>query len=316
MLKKVEKDFRPAQEDQPRAEYVAQHVAPPAPPVVEPLMPDALALACENQGLKKANQPLSTQFMLGILGGAFVGIGGMFAMITASGAEGMLSYGLTRLLMGITFSLGLLLVVLAGAQLFTSDCLMVMAWASKRLSLGRAMRVWTTVWAGNFVGSIVLAFLLFMAGNYLSGKGEVGATALFFASYKASLPAGKAFFMGIMCNVLVSLAAYLGLAGRSLTDKVLGIVFPISAFIAAGFEHCVANMFFIPYGLFIKFGASEAFWATEAGQRVTALNIPLDQFAINMAAVTFGNWVGGGLLVGAFYWLIYIRPRIMSNEKV
>lgn len=305
MLKKVEKDFRPAQEDQPRAEYLA----PPALPTIEPLMPDALALACEKQGLKKANQPLSTQFMLGILGGAFVGIGGMFAMIAASGAEGMLSYGVTRLLMGITFSLGLLLVVLAGAQLFTSDCLMVMAWASKRLNLGRIMRVWGTVWAGNFVGSIALAFLLFMAGNYLSGKGEVGATALFFASYKASLPAGKAFFMGIMCNVLVSLAAYLALAGRSLTDKVLGIVFPISAFIAAGFEHCVANMFFIPYGLFIKFGASEAFWATEAGQRVAALNIPLDQFAVNMAVVTLGNLVGGGLLVGAFYWLIYIRPR-------
>ena len=313
MLKKVEKDFRPAQEDQPRAEYVAQHVAPPAHPIVEPLMPDALALACENQGLKKANQPLSTQFMLGILGGAFVGIGGMFAMITASGAEGMLSYGLTRLLMGITFSLGLLLVVLAGAQLFTSDCLMVMAWASKRLSLGRAMRVWATVWAGNFVGSIALAFLLFMAGNYLSGKGEVGATALFFASYKASLPAGKAFFMGIMCNVLVSLAAYLGLAGRSLTDKVLGIVFPISAFIAAGFEHCVANMFFIPYGLMIKHGAADAFWATEAGLRVAALDIPIDTFARNMVFVTLGNWVGGALLVGAVYWVIYRRGKSAAH---
>ncbi|MFT3848059.1 MAG: formate/nitrite transporter family protein [Propionivibrio sp.] len=305
MLKKVEKDFRRKQEDQPGADYVA----PPVTPSLEALLPDALALACEKQGVKKANQPLSTQFMLGILGGAFVALGGMFAMITAAGAEGMMAYGLTRLLMGITFSLGLLLVVLAGAQLFTSDCLMVMGWASGRLGLGRMLRVWSTVWLGNFVGGIAIALLLFFAGNYLSGKGEVGATALYFASYKASLPVGKAFFMGILCNVLVSLAAYLALAGRTLTDKVLAIMFPISAFIAAGFEHCVANMFFIPYGLLIKFGASEAFWATEAGQRVAALNIPLDQFAVNMAAVTFGNWVGGGLLVGAFYWLIYSRPR-------
>lgn len=306
MLKQVEKHYHPsAQEDQPGADYVAPAVIP----TVEPLAPDALALAWEKQGAKKANQLLSTQFMLGILGGAFVGLGGLFAMITISGAEGMMAYGLTRLLMGVTFSLGLLLVVLAGAQLFTSDCLMVMAWAGGRLGIGRMMRVWATVWAGNFVGSIGLAILLYLAGHYLAGKGEVGATALYLASYKASLPAGKAFFMGILCNVLVSIAAYLALAGRSLTDKVLAIVFPISAFIAAGFEHCVANMFFIPYGLLIKFGASDAFWATEAGQRVAGLNIPLDQYTINMAAVTLGNWVGGALLVGAFYWMIYCRPR-------
>lgn len=305
MLKKVENGFRPAQEDQPNADYVA----PPVAQSLEVLMPDALALAWEKLGAKKAHQTLSTQFMLGILGGAFIGIGGMFAMITVAGSEGVMAWGLSRMLMGIAFSLGLLLVVLAGAQLFTSDCLMVMAWAGGRLGFRRAMCVWSTVWLGNLVGGIVFALLLFLAGNYMSGKGEVGATALYFASYKASLPVGKAFFMGILCNVLVSLAAYLALAGRTLTDKVLAIVFPISAFIAAGFEHCVANMFFIPYGLLIKFGASEAFWATAAGQRVAALNIPLDQYAINMAAVTLGNWVGGALLVGAFYWMIYCRPR-------
>ena len=266
-------------------------------------------------GAKKALQPLSTQFMLGILGGAFIGIGGMFAMITVAGSEGVMAWGLSRMLMGIAFSLGLLLVVLAGAQLFTSDCLMVMGWAGGRLGFGRVMRVWSTVWLGNLVGGIAFALLLYLAGSYMSGKGEVGATALYFASYKASLPVGKAFFMGILCNVLVSLAAYLALAGRTLTDKVLAIIFPISAFIAAGFEHCVANMFFIPYGLFIKFGASEAFWATEAGQRVAALNIPLDQFVINLAAVTLGNWVGGGLLVGAFYWFIYCRPRLKAGAS-
>ncbi len=305
MLKKVDKNFRSTPEDQSHVDYSAAPVAES----YSPLPPDALALAWEKQGAKKAKQPLVTQFMLGILGGAFVGIGGLFAMITISGADGMMAYGLTRLLMGVTFSLGLLLVVLAGAQLFTSDCLMVMAWAGGRLDFKRMLRVWGTVWAGNFVGSVALALLLFMAGHYLSGKGEVGATAVYLASYKSSLPLVKAFFMGILCNVLVSLAAYLALAGRSLTDKVLAIVFPISAFIAAGFEHCVANMFFIPYGLLVKFGASEAFWATEAGQRVAALNIPLDQYAANMVAVTLGNWVGGGLLVGAFYWAVYCRPR-------
>ena len=311
MLKKVEQSHSTAREDQPHADYSAA----PALPSVAPLMPDALAQAWEKAGTKKALQPLSTQFMLGILGGAFIGIGGMFAMITVAGSEGVVAYGVARMLMGIAFSLGLLLVVLAGAQLFTSDCLMVMGWAGGRLGFGRVMRVWSTVWLGNLVGGIAFALLLYLAGSYMSGKGEVGATALYFASYKASLPVGKAFFMGILCNVLVSLAAYLALAGRTLTDKVLAIIFPISAFIAAGFEHCVANMFFIPYGLFIKFGASEAFWATEAGQRVAALNIPLDQFGINLAAVTLGNWVGGGLLVGAFYWFIYCRPWLKAGAS-
>ena len=309
MLKKVAKNtpdaHARAREDQPLADYGTA----PTISSVAPLMPDALAQAWERMGAKKALQPLSTQFMLGILGGAFIGIGGMFAMITVAGSEGVMAWGLSRMLMGIAFSLGLLLVVLAGAQLFTSDCLMVMGWAGGKLNFGRVMRVWSTVWLGNLVGGIAFAALLFLAGNYMAGKGEVGATALFFASYKASLPVGKAFFMGILCNVLVSLAAYLALAGRTLTDKVLAIIFPISAFIAAGFKHCVANMFFIPYGLFIKLGASDAFWATEAGQRVEALNIPLDHFAGNLAVVTLGNWVGGGLLVGAFYWFIYCRPR-------
>jgi len=309
MLKKVEQSHSTAREDQPHADYSAA----PALPSVAPLMPDALAQAWEKAGTKKALQPLSTQFMLGILGGAFIGIGGMFAMITVAGSEGVVAYGVARMLMGIAFSLGLLLVVLAGAQLFTSDCLMVMGWAGGRLGFGRVMRVWSTVWLGNLVGGIAFALLLYLAGSYMSGKGEVGATALYFASYKASLPVGKAFFMGILCNVLVSLAAYLALAGRTLTDKVLAIIFPISAFIAAGFEHCVANMFFIPYGLMIKHGAADAFWATEAGLRVAALDIPIDTFARNMVFVTLGNWVGGALLVGAVYWVIYRRGKAATH---
>ena len=305
MLKKVDKDLLAKAESESNMNYATAA----ALASLEPLLPDAIALASENLGVKKAKQPFRMQFMLAMLGGAFVGLGAMFAMITITGAEGMMSYGLTRLLMGVTFSLGLLLVVIAGAQLFTSDCLMVMAWASGRLDTGRMVRVWTTVWAGNFVGSVGLALIIFLSGHYMAANGEIGATAIKLASYKSMLPTSKAFFAGILCNVLVCLAVWLTLSARSLTDKTLAILFPISAFVAAGFEHCVANMFFIPYGLLIKFGASDAFWATAAGERVAALDIPLDQFAVNLLAVTLGNWVGGALLVGAIYWVIYRRPK-------
>ena len=303
MLKKVDKRLLAAQDAE------SKNKPEPTPySDLEPLLPDAIALASEKVGVKKAHQSFRIQFLLAALGGAFVGLGALFAMITISGAEGMMSYGLTRLLMGVTFSLGLLLVVIAGAQLFTSDCLMVMAWASGKLKTGRMFRVWTTVWLGNFAGSVALAVLIFMSGHYMAGKGEVGATALYLASYKSMLAPEKAFFAAILCNVLVCLAVWLTLSARSLTDKVLAILFPISAFVAAGFEHCVANMFFIPYGLMIKLFAPEAFWATEAGMRVAGLEIPLDLFARNMVLVTLGNWVGGAVLVGAVYWLIYRRP--------
>ena len=304
MLKKVDKGLLAKEEADANKTYPA-----PTGPVIEPLLPDAIAVASENAGIKKAKQPFHIQFMLAMLGGAFVGLGAMFAMITITGAEGYMSYGLTRLLMGVTFSLGLLLVVIAGAQLFTSDCLMVMAWASGRLETGRMVRVWITVWAGNFVGSLGLAALIFLSGHYMANQGEIGATAISLAAYKSTLPVSKAFFAGILCNVLVCLAVWLTLSARTLTDKTFAILFPISAFVAAGFEHCVANMFFIPYGLFIKYGASEAFWATEAGMRVAALEIPIDTFARNMVFVTLGNWVGGALLVGAVYWMIYRREN-------
>ena len=308
MLKKVDKGLLAKEEAEAKKSNYASEA-----PAFEPLLPDAIAVSAENAGIKKAKQGLSTQFMLAALGGAFVGLGAMFAMITITGAEGIMSYGLTRLLMGVTFSLGLLLVVIAGAQLFTSDCLMVMAWASGRLDTGRMLRVWTTVWAGIFVGSVALAAIIFLSGHYMAAQGEIGATAISLASYKSQLPVGKAFFAGILCNVLVCLAVWLTLSARSLTDKVFAILFPISAFVAAGFEHCVANMFFIPYGLMIKHGAADAFWATEAGLRVAALDIPIDTFARNMVFVTLGNWVGGALLVGAVYWVIYRRGKAATH---
>src|SRR4051794_25211456 len=240
------------------------------PPTVDPLTPADIAALAEDLGVKKAKQDTLTLFGLAVLGGAFVALGGLFATVTIAGADQFLPYGVTRLLMGVTFSLGLILVVIAGAQLFTSDTLMVMAWASGRLQTRRMLRVWTTVWLGNFVGAVGTALLVFLAGHYTFGHGEVGSAALYLASGKSQLPPEKAFFLGILCNVLVCLAVWLSMAAQTTTGKILAIQFPITAFVAIGFEHCVANMFFVPYGLLIKWGAPESFWATLGVDRATA----------------------------------------------
>lgn len=275
----------------------------------DPLTPGDIALLAEDLGVKKARQDTATLFGLAVLGGAFVALGGLFASVTIAGAEQFLPYGVTRLLMGITFSLGLILVVIAGAQLFTSDTLMVMAWASGRLPTRRMLWVWSTVWLGNFIGALGTALLVFLAGHYTFGHGEVGSTALYLASAKSRLAPANAFFLGILCNVLVCLAVWLSMAAQTTTGKILAIQFPITAFVATGFEHCVANMFFIPYGLFIKWWAPASFWAMLGIDRAKAADIPVDQFAVNLCAVTLGNWVGGALLVGSIYWLIYRRKQ-------
>lgn len=270
-------------------------------------MPDAIARAAEDLGVKKAHYDTSTLFVLAILGGAFIGLGGLFATVVMSGAEGHLSYGVTRLLGGGVFSLGLVLILLGGAQLFTGDCLMVMAWASDRLRFGELLRVWTTVWLGNFVGAAATAALVFLSGQYKFGHGAVGATALYYAGSKANLPPSEAFFLAILCNVLVCLAVWLALGARTVTDKILAITFPVSAFVAAGFEHCVANMYFVPLGLMIDAWAPASFWLDLAHTGTIRPDIPIGGFAIDLAAVTFGNWIGGALLVGGVYWFLYRR---------
>lgn len=286
-----------------------------APTAIDPLTPGDIAVLAEDIGVKKALQDMPTLFGLAVLGGAFVALGGLFASVTIAGAEEYLPYGVTRLLMGTTFSLGLILVVIAGAQLFTSDTLMVMAWASGRLTTRRMLGVWTTVWFGNFVGALGTALLVFLAGHYNFGHGAVGSTALYLAAAKSRLPLDQAFFLGILCNVLVCLAIWLSMAAQTTTGKILAIQFPITAFVATGFEHCVANMFFVPYGLLIKWKAPQDFWDSIGIARSEVADIPLGQFALNLGAVTLGNWVGGALLVGSIYWLIYRRNHVPTLAK-
>jgi formate transporter len=268
-------------------------------------LPDAIALAAEKLGVRKAHYDTPTLLALAVLAGAFIALGGLFATVTMSGAEGMMPYGVTRLLGGLVFSLGLVLVVVGGAQLFTGDALMVMAWASGRLTVRQMLRVWTLVWIGNFAGAAGTAVLVFLSGQYTFGHGAVGATALYLATTKSGLPMAQAFFLGILCNVLVCLAVWLALGARSVTDKILAIILPVSAFVAAGFEHCVANMYFVPLGLLIQWGAPDTFWA-ELGRSFPAIDT--GHFLLNLGAVTLGNWIGGAVLVGAVYWFIYRRP--------
>jgi formate transporter len=182
----------------------------------------------------------------------------------------------------------------------------VMAWASGRLTARQMLRVWTIVWIGNFAGAAGTAVLVFLSGQYTFGHGAVGATALSIATTKSGLPVAQAFFLGILCNVLVCLAVWLALGARSVTDKILAVILPVSAFVAAGFEHCVANMYFIPLGLLIQWRAPDIFWA-ELGRSFPVIDT--GRFLLNLGAVTLGNWIGGAVLVGAVYWFIYRRPR-------
>ncbi|MCC6531001.1 MAG: formate/nitrite transporter family protein [Burkholderiales bacterium] len=262
--------------------------------------PAQICAKVEAIGVRKARLPLRGLMLLGIIAGAHIGLGGMYFVLIAS--DPALSFGISRLLGGLVFSLGLVLVVVAGSELFTGNNLLVMAWAEGMISSGELARNWTIVFIANAVGAGGLALLVFLANHGAMNAGAVGATYVRIAAAKAALPFGEAFFKGVLCNLLVCLAVWLALAGRSVTDKILAIVLPISAFVAAGFEHSVANMFFLPLGMLLR-GAG-------AGVEISG---QLDWTGVvhNLLAVTLGNIVGGSLLVAAVYYVIYRRtlPR-------
>jgi formate/nitrite transporter len=287
---------------------------------IDALLPADMATKAEQGGIKKANMDFPHMFTLAILAGAFIALGAIFAttlsagssvVTTADGGAAFLAglpYGVVRLLAGLAFSLGLILVVVAGAELFTGNNLIVMAWAGKKVTTGRLLRNWLIVWVGNFLGAIMTVGLMLATGQYKFGAGAVGAAALSTASTKAGLGFFQALALGVMCNALVCLAVWLTYSARSTTDKILAIIPPITAFIAAGFEHSVANMYFIPLGLFIKSLAPESFWTSI---HKTAADFPDltwgNFFTHNLIPVTIGNIIGGAVLVGAVYWFVYLH---------
>lgn len=283
---------------------------PPGPLAgIEGRLPPEIAAKAEQDGVAKAGQDAITLLVLGVLGGAFISFGAIFSNVALTGAEAALPFGLARVVAGLVFALGLALVLLAGAQIFTGDVLMVMAWASGRLGLRPILRAWSIVWAGNLVGAVGTAGLVLLAGHHLFGGGQVGEMALRTAEAKAALPFGRAVLLGVLCNTLVCLAVWLSLSSRLPAHRLLVVVLPIAAFVAAGFEHAVANMYFLAIGLLIRDFGGEAFWTAVRLDAAGLAHLGYARAASNLVAVTLGNILGGAVFVAGTYWLLYRRGR-------
>jgi len=276
--------------------------------IIGALLPPEMALACETAGAAKAGRDTLALMILGLLAGAFVAFGAIFMTVVLT-ETGELPWGIARLLAGLVFSLGLILVIVGGAELFTGDSLMIVACASRRITLGAMLRAWSLVYIGNIVGAVGTAALMFLAGQHGFGGGAVGKTALVIASAKAALPTIQLFFLAVLCNVLVCLAVWMSFGARSVTDKVMVIVPPIAAFVAAGFEHSIANLYLLPYGLAIKAWAGPEFWAAIGQDAAAYPELTAGGVLHNIVVATIGNLVGGSLMVGAVYWFIYLRRR-------
>ena len=267
-----------------------------------------MAEKAELIGVEKTRLDRTSLLALAVLAEAFVAFGVIFSVVVAAGAEGVLPYGVTRLLGGVVFSLGLILVIVGGAELFTGNNLMVMAYAGGRVGAAELLRAWAFVYLGNFVGAVGIAVLVFLAEGYSHGGGAVGATALAAAQAKASYSIFQGFVHGVLGNTLVCLATWLCYSARTTTDKILAIVPPIAAFSAAGFEHSIANMYLLSFALLTKFGAATTFWDS-VGQSQSAFGSLTPLTALrNLVFVTLGNMVGG-VLVGITYWFIYLRKQ-------
>lgn len=288
---------------------------------IDSLLPAEMATRAEYLGVRKAEMPAINMLMLSILAGAFISLGAIFATTVAAGgmsvtaADGAvayttgLPYGVTRLLTGLVFCLGLILVVVGGAELFTGNNLIVMAWASGKVTGRALLRNWVIVYIGNFLGSIGTVILMFFSKQYTFGSDSVGLAALRIGVAKVELEFVQAIALGILCNALVCLAVWLTYSARTTLDKIASIVFPITAFVAAGFEHSIANMYFIPYALFIK-NFDPAFME-KVGGRVSNLEaLTWDAFFVNnLIPVTIGNIIGGAVLVAAIYWVVFLRAK-------
>jgi formate/nitrite transporter len=280
------------------------------------LLPAEMASKAQILGIKKANMDLISTFALAVLAGAFIALGCIFFTVSQTTGGVPIAWGVSRVIGGVTFSLGLILVIVGGAELFTGNNLIIMAWASRQLSTMRVLRNWGIVYIGNLCGAVATALFVFWGQHYEFGANQIGLTALGIGNAKVSYEFIQAFILGIFCNALVCMAVWLTYSARTVMGRIMAIIFPIAGFVAAGFEHCVANMYFIPFSILTKFGASDSFW-TAIGK--TAADYPDltwgNFFVNNLIPVTLGNIVGGVFFVALVYWVIYLRKTAVKKAK-
>lgn len=268
--------------------------------------PREISEKIQSVGVSKARLSFVQTAILGVLAGAFIGLGALYFTLVAS--DSTLGFAATRVLGGLLFSLGLILVSVAGAELFTGNNLMVMAWADGKITFAELLRNWSVVYVANAVGAVGLALTVYLAHHGSMNGGAVGAAYVKIAVAKIALPFWEAFFKGVLCNVLVCLAVWLAMAGHTVVDKIVAIVFPISAFVAAGFEHCVANMYFIPLGMLLADSATDP--AT-----VNVASVGWAGLVSNLVPVTLGNIAGGSGMVALVYYMVYRRPALIEPRS-
>ncbi|HUG18029.1 MAG TPA: formate/nitrite transporter family protein [Planctomycetaceae bacterium] len=273
--------------------------------------PAEIARRVKDVGVVKAKLSTFNTLALAILAGAFIALGGAFATVATTGSE--LGFGPTRVLGGVVFSLGLILVVVAGAELFTGNNLVAMAWASRAITTRQLIRNWLLAYVGNFLGAVGTAVFVYWSGTWMAGGTAVGLNAVQIAASKCELGFGDAFVRGVLCNALVCLAVWLCQSCRSTTDKILAIIWPIAGFVALGFEHSVANMYFIPLGMLLE--NDPGFLTAAPVESLNTASLSAHGFLSNLISVTLGNIVGGTLLVAGVYWSVYLRNPNVSESK-
>lgn len=276
------------------------------PANIDSLLPSEMASKAESLGVTKAIMPLSKTLVLAILAGAFIALGAVF--FTTVTTASTMSFGITRLLGGLCFSLGLVLVIVGGAELFTGNNLIIMAWANKRVSTLQVLRNWCLVYLGNFIGALFIVVLMLYTRQYQTASGLAGINMLNIAKVKCELGFTQAVASGILCNILVCLGVWLCFSSGSITGKIISIVFPITAFVTCGFEHCVANMYFIPKAILMLDQQDSVLLKLIDQSGLNYDSVNWSNFLLhNLLPVTLGNIIGGAVLVGLVYWFVYLR---------
>ena len=280
---------------------------------IDELLPHQITEKANNIAYSKATKALLSAFYLAMTAGMFISLAFVFYITVTTGA-GDLAWGLKSLTGGLAFSLGLLLVVVVGGELFTSNTLTLIAKASNRISTMQMLKNWLVVYFGNFVGAFFLVFLIFFAGLYNADHGQWGLTALQVAQHKLHHSFTEAVALGTLCNIMVCLAIWMAFGARTVTDKMFAVLLPVAMFVASGFEHSIANMFMVPTGILIQHFAPAEFWISIGQDAGTFADISTSNFILhNLIPVTIGNILGGGVIVGLMHWMIYLRPGQKSK---